>query len=101
MCAEAATPRKIAETTVLDLRCEYCGQQPGIVSSDVLAMTIGAQETRCLCPECMIELTRYIAHELETIPKELSLSDKREIIRGLRGKCSRHMKEWIGMEPGA
>src|ERR1041385_8381407 len=66
-CFEAsASPEEKEQLAAMrNARCDYCGEQAAIGSTDTLAMTMGIQKTNHLCFACGAELHRYTGQAAE------------------------------------
>lgn len=95
-CYEATSPQfRALSAAQKDARCEYCGAQPCIYGSDILALATGVQKLKFMCTPCSIEYNRYIQDSLLGSPPGLSQREQVELIRKLDQETALHMKRWV------
>ena len=76
-------------------RCEYCGGQAFSEATDVLALAMGADQTRLMCKPCNAEFQRYTLQELAALPEGLSHEEQLSALRSLRERRNAHLRQWV------
>jgi protein-arginine kinase activator protein McsA len=99
--ASALAEEKQSLAAMRTARCDFCGAQAEIGSTDTLAMTIGIQKMRYLCFTCAEELYRHTGQALQHITESLSQHDQLEELRKLYEETTCHMRQWISDKKGS
>jgi protein-arginine kinase activator protein McsA len=78
-----------------DARCEYCGGQPSIGSSDLLAMVRADEKLKFKCIRCSIEHNRYLQEHLHEDGPALPEQEQLALHQKLYEEAHQYMKEWV------
>ena len=99
-CFLASSPGALPESRRLataqrDARCVYCGGQPYLCGTVLLAVVRGVQNIIFVCLPCSIEHNRYLQeHSLEGAAAR-SQQERPDLVQKLNEEADRHMKEWV------
>jgi transposase-like protein len=63
--------------------------------ANIFGVVVGAGEARFLCANCTEEYNRFLAHRLESVPRNLSQDQELATSRALREDAHKHMLEWL------
>ena len=100
-CYEAREPtqqkrlRQAAQTA----RCRYCGGGPCVEWNSLTnlfgAIVTDGEPAGLLCARCTGEYNRFLAREMEDLPRGLSGAEEGVIARRLRERAEQHLREWV------
>ena len=99
-CFLASSPDALPESRRLataqrDARCVYCGGQPYMCGTVLLAIVRGDQNLKFVCIPCSIEHNRYLQEHLQEDASALSQQEHSDFLRKLNEEADGHMKEWV------
>ena len=96
-CFESSAPPELRQSVAAarDAHCRYCGGQPCIGGSDLLASLTGISQRGYMCAPCTLEYQGFLQRQFSPEAAARPRQEQLELVQKLFAEADTHMKAWV------